>query len=144
MRLIISLALALLVSACEQTSNSPSQPSISDYPGQWLVVNYWAKWCAPCIKEIPELNQLDQKHSHITVLGVNYDGATGTELAQQTEALKVEFLTLTRDPASDFGTARPRVLPTTLIITPEGELKATLVGPQTAESLLSHIEKTDE
>jgi thiol-disulfide isomerase/thioredoxin len=139
MRSIATLALALLLGACEQTTNSPAQPAISGYPGQWLVINYWAKWCAPCIKEIPELNRLDQEHSHITVLGVNYDGVTGADLAQQTGALGVDFPTLALDPASHFNTARPRVLPTTLIITPEGELKATLVGPQTAESLLLAI-----
>ncbi|MEH6588870.1 MAG: TlpA disulfide reductase family protein [Halioglobus sp.] len=139
MRPIVILALALLLGACGQTSDSTPQPSISDYPGQWLVVNYWAKWCGPCIKEIPELNRLGQEHSHITVLGVNYDGVTGDDLSLQTDVLGVEFPTLAVDPASHFKIARPRVLPTTLIITPEGELKATLVGPQTAESLLIAI-----
>ena len=41
------------------------------------------------------------------------------------------------DPSAELGISRPVVLPTTLIISPEGELTATLVGPQTLESLLA-------
>jgi thiol-disulfide isomerase/thioredoxin len=100
-----------------------------------VLVNYWAKWCKPCIKEIPELNALDQGRDDVTVLGVNYDGLTGDALAAQLTELKVEFATLTADPATQLGTQRPVVLPTTFILDPEGALVSTLVGPQTLETL---------
>ena len=48
----------------------------------------------------------------------------------------VAFATLETDPATMLGIPRPVVLPTTLILAPDGQLKATLVGPQTLESLL--------
>jgi thiol-disulfide isomerase/thioredoxin len=102
-----------------------------------VVINYWAKWCKPCIEEIPELNELDHLHDDITVLGVNYDGATGEDLATQLRDLNVAFPTLDEDPAELLGQPRPSVLPTTLIINPEGELVHSLVGPQTLESLLA-------
>ena len=35
--------------------------AVSDHAGQWIVVNYWATWCGPCIKEMPELDALDPR-----------------------------------------------------------------------------------
>jgi thiol-disulfide isomerase/thioredoxin len=125
-------------------SNGSDAPSLAAARGHWVVVNYWAEWCKPCIKEIPELNQLARQHDDIRVFGVNYDGATGDELGAQVETLGIEFPLLTADPAAELGTTRPAVLPTTLVITPDGELAATLIGPQTLESLLAAIDNTPE
>ena len=103
--------------------------------GQWVVVNYWAQWCKPCIREIPELNALERQYDAVTVVGVNYDGATGDALQAQLKQLGVAFVTLASDPAAALGTTRPAVLPTTLIVDPDGQLQEILVGPQTLESL---------
>ena len=101
------------------------------------MINYWAEWCKPCIKEIPELNLLAQEYPKIKVLGVNFDGASGDELERQVEQLGISFPTLATDPSAELGTSRPMVIPTTLILAPDGTLKDTLVGPQTLESLLA-------
>ena len=47
---------------------------LSDYRGKWVVVNYWATWCPPCVKEIPELVSFHEAHSKkdAVVLGVNH------------------------------------------------------------------------
>ncbi|MEH6535946.1 MAG: TlpA disulfide reductase family protein [Psychroserpens sp.] len=39
-----------------------SKKNISDYKGKIILLNYWATWCAPCIKEMPELNRLQKKY----------------------------------------------------------------------------------
>lgn len=127
------LALALLVAACGD--QRPGAVQLADYRGRWVVVNYWAEWCKPCATEIPELNALDRTYREVAVLGVNFDGAEGDELQQQEQRLGVEFPTLATDPAADLGIARPAVLPTTLVLDPTGSLTATLVGPQTLQSL---------
>ena len=44
--------------------------SLSDYLGEWVVVNYWATWCAPCRAEMPELSELHEQREDITVLGL--------------------------------------------------------------------------
>ena len=103
--------------------------------GKWVVINYWARWCKPCLKEIPELNELNSRYDSVTVLGVNYDGVTGDELAEQTQQFGVEFVSLGEDPAALLQTPRPVVLPTTIILNPAGAVVQTLVGPQTLESL---------
>ncbi|MCB1844964.1 MAG: TlpA family protein disulfide reductase, partial [Halioglobus sp.] len=110
------LALALAVTACSPDNQAPHQGALETLRGQWLVINYWAKWCTPCIKEIPELNALAAARPDIRVLGVNFDGATGDELAQQEEEFGVAFRTLDADPAEELGIERPRVLPTTLLV----------------------------
>ena len=120
--------------ACSRAP-SPGESSLQDHRGQWVLVNYWAKWCKPCIKEIPELNALDREREDVTVLGVNYDGLVGEELADQLTELKVEFATLPADPSEQLGASRPVVLPTTFILDPDGALVSTLVGPQTLETL---------
>lgn len=136
--LLCALLMGLLM-ACGQDSPPSTAGQLEALRGQWVVINYWAQWCKPCIEEIPELNALDADHADISVLGVNYDGATGEALASQLEALKVGFPTLAEDPAELLGQPRPSVLPTTFILDPQGQLVASLVGPQTEESLLAHI-----
>jgi thiol-disulfide isomerase/thioredoxin len=131
------LSPTLLLASCGQDSSPPhtTSPNIAELRGQWLVINYWAKWCKPCITEIPELNDLDQLYSEVTVLGVNYDGATGEKLAAQLKELGVEFAMLIEDPASSLNLPRPIVLPTTIILDPSGKHSQTLLGPQTTASL---------
>ena len=139
MKILSILALVLTFAACtnpeEGADNTVSRLNLPDYQGRWLVVNYWAEWCKPCIKEIPELNSLDQRYAQIAVLGVNFDGNTGAELETQVEKLGIAFPTLLEDPAAQLGMQKPSVLPTTLVFDPDGRLANTLVGPQTLESL---------
>ncbi|MBA6412790.1 TlpA family protein disulfide reductase [Parahaliea sp. F7430] len=139
MRIIFFVVLAALT-ACQPQPTSATF-SAESLRGQWVFINYWAQWCKPCIEEIPELNRLNSEHDHITVLGVNYDGASAEQLAEQEAALGITFQTLSEDPAAQLGTTRPVVLPTTLVLNPQGELLHTLVGPQTEASLLAAIDK---
>jgi thiol-disulfide isomerase/thioredoxin len=139
MKLSQLFAFVLLVGFALTGCQSDKTVAIDNYRGQWVVVNYWAEWCKPCIKEIPELNDLNSQNADVTVLGVNFDGAVGDELARQLDELKVAFETLPYDPSAELGIERPRALPTTVIISPEGDLKEVLIGPQTQESLLAYI-----
>jgi thiol-disulfide isomerase/thioredoxin len=107
-------------------------------PSQWNVINYWAIWCKPCREEIPELNQLNQIEN-VVVLGVNFDGKVGEALVSDAGDLGIAF-TIIDDPSYGLNISRPSVLPTTLVLSPEGTLVATLVGPQTAESIMAHID----
>jgi thiol-disulfide isomerase/thioredoxin len=136
MKYLFCLTALLSLLACTENTGTSLPPRLEALRGQWVVINYWASWCTPCIKEIPELNALDEQYSQVTVLGVNYDGASGAELELQRQQLGVTFASLEADPAAQLGTPRPVVLPTTLILDPTGQLVTTLVGPQTLESLV--------
>jgi len=124
----------LVLAGCGSKGPADGNLQLDTLRGQWVVINYWAIWCKPCIQEIPELNHLD-KLQGVSVLGVNYDGVAGEELRQQVDKLGISFPVLTTDPATQLGIERPVVLPTTLILDPEGQLRETLVGPQTLQSL---------
>jgi thiol-disulfide isomerase/thioredoxin len=108
--------------------------TLSDYLGGWVVVNYWATWCAPCRKEMPELSQLHDERDDITVLGLAFedtdDEAFETFLAEfhaSYPILRVDVY----QPPEPFGA--PKVLPTTIILDTEGRVLKTFLGPVTRE-----------
>ena len=47
--------------------------SVADWRGKPMVVNFWATWCAPCVKEMPELNAMQQRYPHVQFLGIGID-----------------------------------------------------------------------
>ena len=128
--LILIVFMALGLQGCTQPGD--------ELPGagQWRVINYWAIWCAPCREEIPELNALDDR-TELMVFAVNYDGQNGEALQAQAAEMGITFTLLEQDPGATLGVERPRVLPTTLLVNPQGAVTDTLVGPQTLESLLT-------
>ena len=83
MRYFCLLIALSLTAACGPVPGDAPGLNPADFHGRWLVINYWAEWCTPCIKEIPELNQLAQQYPELAVVGVNFDGTEGDELARQ-------------------------------------------------------------
>lgn len=135
MRALAVLAL-LLLGACgggmpEGVQNTPA------LSGNWTVINYWAEWCAPCREEIPELNRLAFGSGDLDVYAVNFDEVQGDALLAQAADLNIQFPLLATDPGPRLGLVRPTVLPTTLILNPEGEEVLRLIGPQT-EAAIRH------
>lgn len=135
------LILALVLSGCESKELERSdgiRVNWKEYRGQWVLVNYWAEWCAPCLEEIPELNHLD-KAPDIAVLGVNFDGIEGPALEELGQRMGIEFTMLGQDPGPEFGWKMPMALPATFVIDPAGKLIETRFGPQTEEDLRTLI-----
>jgi len=114
--------------------------NLDDFLGKWLVVNYWADWCPPCIKEMPELtNFYNENKDSVLVLAYNFDRLEGQELSDQIQRFGVDIPSITNDPGLLFGWDSPPSLPATYIINPEGDLLHTLIGPQTQEGLENYI-----
>ncbi|QSP94255.1 TlpA family protein disulfide reductase [Marinobacter salinisoli] len=135
------ISLVLLLAGCEkielQRADGPAL-NWDQLRGQWVLVNYWAEWCKPCLEEIPELNALDTAPD-IAVLGVNFDGVQGQALQQLGERMGIEFTLLAEDPAEKLGWDVPIALPATFIVGPEGDLVEARFGPQTEAELRSLI-----
>lgn len=114
----------------------------SDLKDRWLVINYWATWCGPCITEIPEFNEIHHDaRSDLIVLGVNFDAPSDPSMQlADLEKMKIEFPVVIQDPAGQFGYEVPSVLPTTVIVRPDGGIAAKLVGPQTKASVMQVLE----
>ena len=109
----------------------------SEMKGKWQVVNYWATWCAPCIREIPELIRLNENNENVLVFGVNFDEPEESKVKKEIEKMGITFPVYQMDPYVKLGIARPKVLPTTILVNPAGNVSDVLVGPQTEASLLS-------
>ena len=142
-RIIYLVSFLLISCSGEHSSNEHSQFLLTNSqtvnlmsPSKVIVINYWATWCAPCRKEIPELNELDHQLSdRLDVIGVNFDGVVGEQLNQQMAKLGIEFDNLYIDPRHIWGLDAVTVLPETLIINDQGQLMHRLIGPQTKSSL---------
>lgn len=110
--------------------------SLSQFQGQWVVVNYWATWCAPCRREIPELSQLHAERDDVTVLGIAYEDTDPADFETFLSEFNPSYPILLPDvydlPA---GLEIPRVLPTTFIVNPAGQKVRTYLGPVTREEL---------
>lgn len=153
MRLLSIAILLFILSGCEfspQTAvddeRGPALVDIqdktwrfADYHGKWIIVNYWASWCKPCITEVPELEAFHQAHQQTdaVVLGVNYDFVSPAETAALAQEYGIHYFVLpsASDPREQLGVDPIMVLPSTFIINPEGKVVATLIGEQTQASL---------
>ena len=114
-----------------------------DLQGRWVLINYWAVWCAPCRKEIPDLNKYARDNSdNVAVYGVNYDGVQGNALDEQVKSLNIKFDTFLLDPRFRWDLKKSDILPETLIINENGELRHRLIGPQTIADLSELIPGT--
>lgn len=135
-----TLLLGMLVLAgCfgQQDKADSAKQAVNQWRGQWLVINYWAPWCGPCHREIPQLNQLQQrlKGHKVQLVGVNFDGLEGDELAKAAKQMHIEFKVLAEDPAKALGLPRPQGLPMTYVLDTQGKLQAQLAGEQTKAGL---------
>jgi len=132
------LAVSLTVASCSNdTAPSALDPGYQQYKGQWLVINYWATWCKPCLREIPELSELNHDESNVTVFALNFDGVEGEELDQLHQQMGIDYPVAPVDPKHHYGFKTPSALPTTVIIRPDGELHKILLGEQSKAKLLA-------
>ena len=73
---IIPLLCLLILFGCQKNDidvYNGKNTSIDNLKGQWVVINYWADWCAPCIKELPELFEFAEDNKDIAVYVFNFD-----------------------------------------------------------------------
>ena len=115
---------------------------LADHRGHWVVVNYWATWCGPCLKEMPELSALDAMREDVDVIGLAYEDTTPADLQAFLGKHPVVYPVAVVDvysPPAAFDA--PRGLPTTWLIAPDGRVAHHFLGPVTAADLEAAIAK---
>jgi thiol-disulfide isomerase/thioredoxin len=114
--------------------------SLSDFRGKWVIVNYWATWCPPCLDEIPELVSLHEDNSDkLVVLGVDYEEVNNDYLREFVESHLISYPVVRMDPEPVTRLGPVMGLPTTYIISPQGERMARQEGPVTQEAIEKYI-----
>src|SRR6185437_14407453 len=109
-------------------NGSPAQ--LADFHGHWLLVNLWATWCAPCVREMPSLDRLQAKlGDRLTVLAVSQDRGGAQVVDPFLAKLSLASLHIYLDPKAVLGKGLgARGLPTTFLVDGEGRVRAQLEG----------------
>lgn len=110
-----------------------NKSKLSDYKGKWVIVNLWATWCPPCLKEIPDLVMFHEEHAKkdAVVIGVNYEDIDPQKVKNFAESQMVNY-PIVRFEGEVDGRTTPfgqlKGLPTTYMVTPEGQIVAARTG----------------
>ncbi|MCC5883107.1 MAG: TlpA family protein disulfide reductase [Halomonas sp.] len=116
-------------------------PSLAATEGQPLVVNLWATWCPPCIREMPVFEQMQQEAEDITFVFVNQgENARHVERFLADQSLQLDNILL--DATNALGEVTGSMaMPTTLFYDADGQLRSTHFGELSRATLLSGIER---
>lgn len=130
-RLVVADALQYTLKDLEEAAQSLDQ-----YRNQWVVVNFWATWCGPCIREIPELMAFADRHSEqVQVLGIAFEKTPIDEIRAFVAEFGVSYPVLLIGEQPLVPMEPLKGLPSTFLISPKGQVVDSYVGPVTADQL---------
>ena len=104
--------------------------------GKWVIVNFWATWCSPCIKEMPDISQFVAGRRDVAAIGLAFGGEELDDVVAFLGKHPVKYPVANvplEEPPKDFGA--PKGLPTTYLIAPDGSIAKKFTGPVTSEDL---------
>ncbi|MDQ0220495.1 redoxin domain-containing protein [Peribacillus cavernae] len=120
---------------------SGEKVSLSDYEGKKVMINFWATWCPPCKKEMPEMEKFHQKAgSDVVILAVNIDPENDVKGFVDEKGVTFPILL---DQEEDLVNEQYQVMamPTTFFVDKEGVIKNKFVGGMTLTQMESHMNK---
>ena len=95
---------------------------LAEARGRWVVVNFWATWCVPCIAEIPEIAAFHHRHPGVLVIGVAIDAEDAAKVKRVAARLGHDYPLVLSGDAVERQLGSPRALPTTRIYAPDGTI----------------------
>ncbi|MHB0986490.1 MAG: TlpA disulfide reductase family protein [Sulfuricella sp.] len=141
-RIVVALCMILFASAAMAENFSfkdiaGKQHSLSGYRGKWVLVNFWATWCPPCLAEIPDLIALHDQHKSkdLAVIGIAMEYSNPGLVTDFARSRRITYpVALGNDEiAAQIGPVKG--LPTTYLFNPQGKIVAHNVGSVTKEAV---------
>ncbi|HEY4092472.1 MAG TPA: TlpA disulfide reductase family protein [Luteibacter sp.] len=143
-RLIAALAFAFAVPAMASTTTPELKVKTLDgkpfdlaaQRGKWVIVNYWATWCVPCIKEMPDISAFVKSRKDVVAIGLAFEDTDAKDISAFVAKHPVVYPIAQIDvtaPPKDFDS--PKGLPTTYLIAPDGHVAKRFIGPVDAAKL---------
>lgn len=121
-----------------------SEVAFTQYLGKPVVLNFWATWCPPCVKEMPDLEALHKRHGQVRFVGLAIDSAANVERFNK-EKVHVSYplliaghkgIELMRNLGNKQGG-----LPFTVVFDAEGSVAHTVLGPVKPDQLEARIQR---
>lgn len=145
-----SALLALLLACCCSTAYSADfvlkdlqgkTHRLADYRGKWVLVNFWATWCPPCLHEIPELISLHNAHKDkdLRVIGIAMDSGTAAVVGAFAKKQGVTYPVVLSDSKTQSQIGSIEGLPTSFLYNPQGEQVSYRMGEVTRDSIETYI-----
>jgi thiol-disulfide isomerase/thioredoxin len=126
---VLRIAAAAIALACtggafafDLTDTDGHRHRLADYKGRWVVLNFWATWCVPCIQEIPEIARFHQAHGDVVVIGVAIDVEDAAKVKRFAAKVGHDYPLVLSDERIERQLGAMRALPTTRIYDPAGKL----------------------
>jgi thiol-disulfide isomerase/thioredoxin len=110
---------------------------LASQSGKWVIVNYWATWCSPCLKELPDISAYVTAHKDkVAAIGLAFEDSDKADIEKYLKAHPLSYPVAQVDviePPKDFDP--PKGLPNTYLIAPDGHVAKAFMGPISTKDL---------
>ncbi len=135
----VVLLLSFQVQAFQFKDSTGELHKLENYKGRWVLVNFWATWCPPCLKEIPDLISLYEDRKDIMVIGVAMD-SDPQEIMNFVRSLSINYPIVLGNRKIASQLDEISLLPSTYFYDPDGNPAARQLGIISRESIEKFIE----
>jgi thiol-disulfide isomerase/thioredoxin len=133
---LVASAAALQAQAFDLKDAAGQAQRLAELKGKWVVVNFWATWCAPCVKEIPDIAAFAREQGDkVRVLGIALDWDDEKQVKAFAKKVGLTYPLVLGNEASEKAFGKLQGLPTTIVYDPAGKIAYRKTGTVTKELL---------
>lgn len=138
--LMLLLIVSLQAKAFKFQDSTGKMHTLADYKGQWVLINFWATWCPPCLEEIPDLIALYESRDDVMVIGIAMDFADPKDVMEYVDAMSISYPTVLGSRSIAAQIEELSMLPSTYLFDPNGRPAARQIGLITREEIEKFIQ----